>query len=331
MLTDSKDPPMPDHLRLYTKIAYLYFREGMTQQEISRKLEISRQSVGRILKKAEEEGIVTISINSPALRNIDGREAELERRFGLKEAVVVSAVEASEEAIKAAIGEAAASLLAQRVAERSTIAVSWSSTVFKCAQALADNRGLGASVVMLNGSLDRTDIPTGGERIIKAFADSFGGQSFILPAPMIVDSPDIRRSLLSDSRFYSIYETACKAEYCVFGVGEISERSSLYQTGYVSAGLLGQLREAGAVGEICGKFFDREGKICIPFLDDSTMAVPLESLRSRKLSIALAGGRDKVPAILGMLRGGYCNVLVTTEETARGLLAASGAEAGRDA
>jgi len=311
-----------DHLRLYTKIAYLYYREGLTQQGIADRLEVSRQSVGRILKKAEEEGIVSVSINSPLLRSIDGSEAALERRFGLREAVVVSPLDDSEAAIKAAIGEAAASLVSQRVAEGSTIAVSWSSTVYECARALPDNRALGASVVMLNGSLDRTDIPTGGERIIKAFADSFGGQSFILPAPMIVDSPGIKRSLLSDSRFGSIYEAACRADYCVFGVGEISERSSLYQTGYVSAELLARLKAAGAVGEVCGKFYDAAGRICIPSLDDSTIAVPLESLRQRKLSIALAGGERKVEALLGLLRGGYCSVLVTTEETARALLAA---------
>ncbi len=292
----------------------------MTQQEIANKLAISRQSVGRVLKKAEDEGIVTIAINSPLLRCIDGSEAELERRFGLKEAVVVSPMDTSDEAVKSAIGEAAANLISQRVTEKSTIAVSWSSTVYKCAKALPDNRSLGVSAVMLNGSLDRTDIPTGGERIIKAFAASFGGQSFIMPAPMIVDSPEIKISLLSDSRFFSIYDAACKAEYCVFGVGEISERSSLYQTGYVSEELLAQLRAAGAVGEICGKFYDRDGNICIPFLDDSTIAVPLESLRQRRLSIALAGGVDKIQAIRGMLRGGYCSVLVTTEETARALL-----------
>jgi deoxyribonucleoside regulator len=309
-----------DQLRLYTKIAYLYYRERMTQQGIASKLEISRQSVGRILKKAESEGIVTIAINSPYLRCIDGIEGELEQRFGLKEAVVVSPAGSADEAVKSAIGEAAASLLSQRVAEKSSIAVSWSSTVFQCANALPDNRSVGASVVMLNGSLDRTDIPTGGERIIQAFAASFGGQSFIMPAPMIVDSPDIKVSLLSDSRFFSIYDAACKAEYCVFGVGEISERSSLYQTGYVGEELLARLRAAGAVGEICGKFYGKRGDICIPFLDDSTIAVPLESLRRRRLSIALAGGADKIPAILGMLEGGYCNVLVTTEETARGLL-----------
>ena len=319
-----KDRGKRDYLRLYAKIAYLYYREKMTQQEIAQKLEISRQSVGRILKKAEEEGIVTIEINSPHLRCIDGIEAKLEKLFGLKEAVVISPALSSEEAVKSAIGKAAADLISQRVAEKTTIAVSWSSTVYKCAKALSDNRGLGVSVVMLNGSLDRRDIPTRGEEIIKAFAAAFGGQSYIMPAPMIVDSPDIKRSILSDSRFNSIYELACKADYCAFGVGAISERSSLYQTGYVSEELLARLRNAGAVGELCGKFYDEEGRICIPFLDDSTIAVPLESLRERRLSIAMAGGIEKIPAMLGMLQGGDCNVLVTTEETAAGLVRRSG-------
>lgn len=45
------------------EISYLYYNEKKTQEEIATLLSISRFKVGRILKKAVEEGIVSITIN----------------------------------------------------------------------------------------------------------------------------------------------------------------------------------------------------------------------------------------------------------------------------
>ncbi len=42
------------------------------------------------------------------------------------------------------------------------------------------------------------------------------------------------------------------------------------------------------------------------------------------MRIAVAGGFDKVPAILAALRGGYVNVLITDAATGRGILNADG-------
>jgi len=78
-----------------------------------------------------------------------------------------------------------------------------------------------------------------------------------------------------------------------------------------------------AVGDICGHFYDAQGRIFSQELDERTVAIELKNLRDKPLSIALAGGRRKIQAILGMLRGRHCNVLITDEETARALLADS--------
>lgn len=66
--------------------------------------------------------------------------------------------------------------------------------------------------------------------------------------------------------------------------------------------------------------YDRVGRPCSPALDRRTLAVELETLKQKKLSIAIAGSLHKVNAILGMLQGQYCNVLITDEDTAKALL-----------
>ncbi|MCK1975132.1 hypothetical protein LNK20_20835, partial [Bacillus safensis] len=55
-----------------------------------------------------------------------------------------------------------------------------------------------------------------------------------------------------------------------------------------------------------------------------TIGITLDRLRNIDMRIAVAGGFDKVPAILAALRGGYINILITDAATGRGILNADG-------
>ncbi|MGO8536130.1 sugar-binding domain-containing protein, partial [Rhizobium ruizarguesonis] len=59
-------------------------------------------------------------------------------------------------------------------------------------------------------------------------------------------------------------------------------------------------------------------------LDDRTVGISLDMLKNIGLRIAVAGGFDKVPALLAALRGGYVNVLITDAATGRGIMHADG-------
>lgn len=309
-----------DDIRLLTKIASLYYKGRLTQQEIADRLGISRPTTSRYLKRAEDLGIVQIEISSTLLYSTE-LENELEKVFSLKEAVVVSPASDSEDSLKNGMGEAGAAFLERRVQTGDMIAVSWSSTVLQCAMHLGEAETHGVNVVQMNGSLDRTTYSTRAEYIIERIAKAFKGRAVSLLAPMSVDHPSIKESLLSDSRLSATLEMAEQAPLALFGVGHISEQSSLYKAGYMDAEMLERLRSAGAVGEICGRFYDASGEICVPEYDDRTIAVELKNLRTKRFSIAIAGGLDKVAAMRGMLRGRYCNVLITTDDTAKALLA----------
>jgi deoxyribonucleoside regulator len=74
------------------------------------------------------------------------------------------------------------------------------------------------------------------------------------------------------------------------------------------------------VGQICGRSFNAAGQNCCDELDDRTIGLNLNELRSIKHKICIAFGPEKVEAILGAFKGRLLNVLVTDENTAVRLL-----------
>jgi deoxyribonucleoside regulator len=312
---------MDETTRLLTKIATLYYRNGLTQEQVAERLGISRQSIGRHLKRAQELGIVEIKIHSPLSLSAE-LEYRLEKTFHLHEVIVVQPPADTDESIKEALGEAGAAFLERRVKNGDIIGVTWSSTVLQCAMHLGKVGARKVTVVQMNGSLDRSAYSTRAEYIVDRIAEAFGGKAVALAAPLMVDRSDIIASLLSDSRIAAALALARKANVALFGVGDVSEQSSLFKTGYLDRQMLRKLRMGthGAVGDICGRFYDAQGRVCASEFDERTLAIELEKLKSKELSVAVAGGLHKVEAILGMLRGRYCNVLITDAETANGLL-----------
>lgn len=310
-------------LKFLTKIAILYYQDGLTHEEISQRLGMSRQTVGRNVERARKEGLVEIRIKSPLLFTAE-LERSLEKEFNLKEALVVSTAFEGEDRVKESLGMAGADFLERRVMSGDTLGISWGSTVLEVGRRLRPVKRKNITIVQLNGSMDVGRYSTRAEHTVDLVADAFGGHMVTFSAPMLVDRHEILESLLSDSRIASVMSTARKANIAIYGVGDVSESSSPYKAGYFDKNILQRAQQDGAVGEICGRFYDRNGRPCSSQLDDRILAVELDDLKQKVLSIAIAGSPNKVEAIHGMLKGQFCNVLITDENTARAIINKSG-------
>jgi deoxyribonucleoside regulator len=310
-------------LKILTKIAVLCYRDGLTHEEIANRLGVSRQTVGRYIERSRKEGVVNIQIKSPLLFATE-LETYLEKEFNLKEVMVVSPLVEGEDAIKEALGMAGAEFLERHISPGDTIGVSWGSSVLEIGRHLKPVKCENITIVQLNGSMDVGRYSTRAEYMVDLIAEAFDAHMVTFSAPMLVDRPEILESLLSDSRIATALNVARKSNIAIFGVGDVSEYSSPFKAGYYDQKLIERAQRDGAVGEICGRFYDSSGRLCSSKLDQCTLAVELENLRQKALSIAIAGSPRKVEAILGMLRGQYCNVLITDEETAKGCLSKSG-------
>jgi deoxyribonucleoside regulator len=110
-----------------------------------------------------------------------------------------------------------------------------------------------------------------------------------------------------------------KANIALFTIGSIKTDSLLFQMGYFTENDQKSLNEK-AVGDICSRFFDKNGEICDESLNERTLGVKLEDLRKKEYSILVAGGPNKIEGIYGALKGHYANVLITDQYTAKFLL-----------
>jgi DNA-binding transcriptional regulator LsrR (DeoR family) len=140
-----------------------------------------------------------------------------------------------------------------------------------------------------------------------------------LHAPVLVDSPDIKDAMLRDGSIRAALESAASREMALVGIGTLDESAPLIRFGHISARDRRRLLAAGAIGDVCTRFFTPEGE-AVHVLDDRLIAIEWDVLKRIPLVVAMAAGIDKRDAILGALRAACINVLITDEATARAVL-----------
>ncbi|RNB89852.1 sugar-binding transcriptional regulator [Brevibacillus fluminis] len=301
------------------RVAKLYYEKGLTQQEIAALENISRPTVSRILDAALQEGIVTFSIQYP-IESVDDLEDELKKRFDLMKVIVAPVIIPEPSFILTDVGKLLGDYLHDLVADGDTIGISWGNSLTYAAKQLKQLKRKNVRVVQLNGGVATTAFSTGAMNILDQFAKAFDAQPYALSVPTILDSAEIASALLRDSGIREIVSLGREANIAVFGIGRTSYQSVLNLAGYFKQDEYDKLLQKGAVGDICSRFYSIDGNVSDEQLNDRTIGLHLDDLRRKKHTIAIACGEDKVPAILGAVRGNYFNTLFTDEVTARELI-----------
>jgi len=307
-----------NEVELLTRVAWLHFMEGVTQREIAKKLGISQPKVARLLDRAKRCGIVRISIASP-YANCLAIEGELRRLFPhLEDVVVVPAPQGGD--LFASLGRAGAWYLERVLQDGDLVGIAWGRTLKHVASSVQGTRVRNLKFVTLVGGLTASaslNPYTIGEKL----ASIFEGECYYLYAPAVVESEEIRNFYLSERINQKTLELARQTRWSLVGIGTVDARHSIYAlTGFIDYHELELLRQKGAVGDILGQFYDRQGNLIDTPLHRRTVALPLEDLRKMKNVIGIAGGKEKVEAILGALRGKYIKILITDEETAKDIV-----------
>ena len=306
----------PSNTDLLARMAWLYYKENMTQDEIAKRLNLSRSKVVRLLQKAKDEGIVHFHIISP-LNNCLDIEQELKSVFKLEDAMVVPV--GQYEKIRETLGKAAAQYLERRLKSGHLFAVGWGRTVYEVAKFIRPNNIKRLKIVTLNGGLT-TSFYLNPYDVGAKLSSLFKGECYYIHAPAITISEELCRSFRSDPTVKQALQMAKLANYSLVGIGEMSAETTLISTGYISLADVGILHRKGAVGNIVGQFFDIEGNIIDCDLHKRIVAFPIEELRKMKNVIGVAGGKNKIEAILGALHGNFITVLITDEETATSII-----------
>jgi DNA-binding transcriptional regulator LsrR (DeoR family) len=160
-------------------------------------------------------------------------------------------------------------------------------------------------------------------------AQKLGGRHYGLPAPAVVERASARDVFLQEPSVSHGIERARAVRLAITGIGAVTDDvSSWLRAGILTRTDLQSLRSQGAVGEICGRFFDIEG-CCETFeINERVIGIGPEDLVRIPQSIAIARGLPKARSILGALRGRYIKVLATDDITARAVIEAASKKPG---
>ena len=316
-----------DDLRTIYKCCSLYYEDNKSQQEICESLQISRATVSRMLKAGREKGIVTISVQNPMQYSYGELEKEVEKRFGLKEIIVVyNDVFDSKDHVATQLSEVASGYLNDLFEDGDYIGVSMGYTVNnitkvnKRFEPKPDLTFLPLMGGISQRKMNREDVQS--NEMAAKFAQLYGGKYLQFLSPAVFSSHEILEGFLQEESINYIFDYYDKLDTVIMGVGiPAHEKSTLVASQYVDEAYLNKMIEKGAVGDISLQFFNAEGDLT-PFqeFNNRVASLSMERLKKVRNRVAIASGAEKAEAVKGAMKGGFLNILITDVACVENLL-----------
>ena len=316
-----------DDWRLIYKVCSLYYEDDMRQQEVSDYLGISRATVSRMLQKGKESGIVRVEVINPVQFSYNKLEKALERKYGLKEVIVVesSALDTKTESVSR-MYERAALYLSQFFKDGDWIGVTMGHTlhnIVKTNRAFEKDKKL-MFVPIVGGigqsTIDKVDVQS--NRIAQEFSRKFGGTYTQFLSPAVFSEQKAMEYFLKEKSISYIFDDFQKLDTLIMGIG-IPQRveSTLVRAGYITGENLEKFARDGMAGDIALHFFDEDGDTeKFRAFNDRVAGMPLEMMKKVRNRIGIAGGENRAEAIRGAIKGGFINMLISNIDAAEKLL-----------
>lgn len=311
----------PQALRLddAARAGWLYYVAGNTQDEIARKLGVSRQSAQRLVAMAVSERLIKVRMDHPIARCMDLAGA-LADRFGLTSCEVVPS-DPQAPGLLTGVAIAAAAELERLLKSPQRRIVSLGTgralkamvdqvTPMACPQHVVVSR-LGN--MMQDGSASPYNATI-------SLAERIGAPHYPYPLPVLARDPAELAAMRRQEAVRNTIRLCGEADLSLVGIGQMDRSAPLFVDGFVTAAEMDALALQGATGEITSWVYDDRGRIIDCAFNARVASAPLPRATDRPV-IAVATGEAKLPAIRAALRGGLVNGLITSEATADSLLA----------
>lgn len=312
---------MDENQRIALKVAQLYYENELTQDEISKKLRLSRPKVSRLLQEARDAGFVKITV-APFPGSHTDLESQLEERYGLLDvlAIEVSQPESYQQTARE-LGAAAAAYLNRIVTDGDTIGLTWGLTLASMVENLKPEKKKNITVTQLVGGLGEPDAETHATELVRRLAIMLEANLQLIPAPGIVRNIELAQYLRIEPYVAQVLEQLNQVNLAFVGIGALNRGSLLMRDERIISWVEVQpLIEKGAVGDIGLHFYDQKGNVLPSEIEKRLIGAKADIYRRIDRVVGVAGGRDKYLSILGGVRGKLINTLITDVETAQRLL-----------
>lgn len=299
---------------LLVKAAWYYYKENLTQTEISELLNLSRNKVVRLLDRARAENIVQFQIKGYGVNCLE-IERELIETFKLPQAFVIPT---PKEEISRSLSKAAAQYLENHISDNELIGFGWGEAASRVIESLSIDPAIKISMVTLTGGVNYYFHKR--DHSIEGGLDKFKGGIHVIPAPFLASTEEMAKNMLSEPSVKNILDLGGLSHHAVVGIGGLAADSTIIKEEKMTLNELFYIKNQNAVGDILGQFYDIQGNLLDLPHHSRLIGTKLDSLKKLTNVIAVAGGPHKVDAIYGALKGMYLDTLITDEETANALL-----------
>jgi len=300
-------------------VARLYYIDNLSQSEIARMISASQAKVCRLLRLAREQGIVQISVTEFAARDIE-LEKELCSAFSLRRAVVIRNLSTHSSALAQQVGYLAASSLAEMIQPGQIIGLTGSRTLAQLVRYLGSFcNPKGLRIVSLMGSIGASVGENDSIELSRKMADTFGGMLYSLNSPVFVANAQIRKDFMEMEQMKAIWKLYREMDVALVGIGRL--KSSVFiERDALGEHDLARLLDHGAIGEMCGRFFDANGQECESDYRDRVISIPLEKLRKVPLVIGATVGAERAEAVVASAQSGLIKALIIDADGAQAAL-----------
>jgi deoxyribonucleoside regulator len=309
-----------DKRKLMVDVSKMYYYYGMSQKKIASELGISRGYVCQLMDQARSSGIVEVRIND-LLNEETELECHVRDLFGLEKVKIIINPRNTGTKLTDEVGKETCKYIDTIIKSDMIIAYSWGWTIYQISSNMVKHADIkNVTSVPFCGGTSNLEKNIYVSETSKNIADAYNGTPLIIPLPAVVRNAEIKNAICSDDNISSILDKCRNADIALFTVGSLGEENVLYRGGYVDSESMQRLSRENAVGDLCAHFINEYGEICDSELDERTISIDLENLRTIKNKICIATGNAKVKALLGVLRKKYVDVLITDEETIQSVL-----------
>lgn len=302
---------------------WLYYQDGLSQTEVANVMNISRVTVVKYLQIAREKGYVNISLDAKSFSSID-HAIKIKNKFNLHNVIIIPDRDVAHNLYNSAtkrerLARAGGMYLNQVIEDNDVLGVAWGRTIHLMGHVMPPKPLTNVTVLQMLGSIpaqpDFTTIESS-----SLIANKFSGRCINLHVPAVVSSAHLAKELQAEPIIQANFKALTKCNKALFVVGCALDENPLIRGGVLSQQEMQTYRDLGAVGVICGRFYDKEGNPLVADVDYRILGINLTQLRKIERRIFLAAGEQNFPATLGAIRGGYVTDLITDEMTAKFLI-----------
>lgn len=295
---------------LVTRVAWHYYSENMTQQDIANKLGISRLKVVKLVEEARKSGIVQFNF-WPNTKKRMTVESELCSKYKLEDVYVIPTPQYKSD-LNELIAKATATYIYNRMPKDGYINIGYGDTTGKVLNNLATMTEHPLTYISLTGGVNYY-LPDTRSNI-------FNAKLHLIPAPLLTSSAEMTKALKNEESIKNVYKMLKISQLSVLGIGGMNEDATIVKSGIVSKEDFTLLNRKGAVGDVLCHFIDQDGNIVDADIDNRLISTPLTTIKELNNVIGVAAGETKVSAIKAVLKISLLDILITDEETAVALL-----------